>query len=74
MRVDVRTLSAAERALWDAFPRGGAVDLSRKPRMGGRTIRVEVMAALLLGAQPAEAGRIFATTIASGIARVLRRQ
>jgi len=62
-RVDVRTLSAAERALWDAFRHEGTVDLSRKLRVGARTIRAEVLAALLLGAQPAEAGRIAAVRL-----------
>jgi hypothetical protein len=62
-RVDVRTLSAAERALWDAFPRGEVVDLTGKPRVGARTIRAEVIAALLLGALPAEPGRTAAVRL-----------
>jgi hypothetical protein len=62
-RVDVKTLSTAERALWDAFPRGEIVDLSRRPRVSARTIRAEVIAALLLGALPADAGRIAAVRL-----------
>jgi hypothetical protein len=61
--VDVRTLSEAERALWDAFPRGGIVDLTGRGRVAARTIRAEVIAALLLGARPAEAGRIAAVRL-----------
>ena len=63
-RVDVRTLSTAERALWDAFPCGEIVDLSGRPRVGARTIRAEVITALLLGAVPADAGRIAAVRLA----------
>jgi hypothetical protein len=62
-RVDVRMLSAPERALWAAFPRGGIVDLTGKPRAGARVIRAEVIAALVLGALPAEAGRIAAVRL-----------
>ena len=62
-RVDTRTLSTAERALWDAFPRGEIVDLSGRPRVGARTIRAEVITALLLGAVPADAGRIAAVRL-----------
>ena len=61
--VDVSTLSAAERALWDAFPRGGIVDLTGRARVAARTIRAEVIAALLLGARPAEAGRVAAVRL-----------
>ena len=62
-QVDVRTLSAAERALWDAFPRGAIVDLTGRSRVAARTIRAEVIAALLLGALPAEGGRIAAVRL-----------
>jgi hypothetical protein len=62
-RVNVRTLSAAERALWDAFPRGRSVDLTGRPRAEARTIRAEVIAALLLGARAAEGGRIAAVRL-----------
>jgi hypothetical protein len=62
-RVDLRTLSTAERALWEAFPRGEIVDLTGRPRVGARTIRAEVITALLLGAQPADAGRIAAVLL-----------
>jgi hypothetical protein len=61
-RVDMRTLNAAERMLWDAFPHGGSVDLTGRPRAGAR-IRAEVIASLLLGARPAEAGRIAAVRL-----------
>lgn len=62
-RVESRTLNAAERALWDAFPRGAVVDLTGRQRVTARTIRAEVVAALLLGAEPAEAGRIAAVRL-----------
>jgi hypothetical protein len=62
-RVDVRTLGVAERALWAAFPHGGIVDLTGRARAAARTIRAEVIAALLLGAAPAEAGRIAAVRL-----------
>jgi uncharacterized protein YjbI with pentapeptide repeats len=62
-RVDMRTLSPAERMLWDAFPRGEAVDLAGRQRVGARTIRAEVIAALLLGALPADPGRIAAVRL-----------
>jgi hypothetical protein len=62
-------LSAPEKALWSAFPRGIEVDLrSGDPGAddpaggrgwgGARAVRAEVIAALLLGAQPAEPGYI----------------
>jgi uncharacterized protein YjbI with pentapeptide repeats len=51
--VDVEDLSEAERALWDAFPRAQTVDLG-----GTGEVRAEVVAALLLAAQPAEAWRV----------------
>ena len=62
-RMDVRTLSTAERALWDAFPRGESVDLAGRQRVGARTIRAEVIAALLLGARRANPGRIAAVRL-----------
>lgn len=62
-RVDVKTLSTAERALWDAFPGGEIVDLSGRARVGSRTVRAEVIAALLVGALPADAGRIAAVRL-----------
>jgi hypothetical protein len=58
-RVDIRTLSAAERALWDAFPRGGTVDLAgRKSSPRARAIRGQVIRALLLGVQPAQGAAV----------------
>jgi hypothetical protein len=62
-RVDSRTLNAAERALWDAFPRGAVVDLTGRQRVAARTVRAEVIAALLAGALPAEPGRIAAVRL-----------
>jgi hypothetical protein len=49
----VEDLSDAERELWDAFPRAETVDLG-----GGGDVRAEVVAALLLGARPAEDWRV----------------
>lgn len=46
-------LSEDERALWEAFPRAGTVDLG-----GHGKVRAEVLAALLLGARPAEPWRV----------------
>lgn len=64
-------LSEPERALWDAFPRGEPVDLS-----GGdhdfdstnawgpeRTVRAEVISALLLGARETEPGHVAAVRL-----------
>ncbi|MDQ0777103.1 hypothetical protein QF026_005569 [Streptomyces aurantiacus] len=64
-------LTRQERAVWDAFPEGRLVDLrSGVPgeddaRQGqawgpGRTVRAEVLAALLLGANPARPGAVAA--------------
>lgn len=53
------TLSETERALWRGFPRGEPLDLSAA-RGRARTVRAEVIVALLLGAVPAEPGRIAA--------------
>jgi hypothetical protein len=62
--VERNGLSAPERALWDAFPRGEHVDLTGTRSAAARTIRAEVIAALLLGAGPAETGRIAAVGLA----------
>jgi hypothetical protein len=62
-------LSTPEKASWSAFPRGSEVDLQSgdpgadDPSADGgwgdaRAVRAEVIAALLLGAQPAEPGCI----------------
>lgn len=69
MQID--ELSAPERRLWDAFPRGKPVDLS-----GGdhdfdatnawppeRTVRAEVISALLLGARENEPGHVAAVRL-----------
>jgi hypothetical protein len=58
--VDLDKLSAPERALWQAFPRGELVDLTKARTVRARTIRAEVIAALLLGAVPTEPGRVAA--------------
>jgi hypothetical protein len=58
--VDPDTLSAPERELWKAFPRGDLVDLTRKRSVSARTIRAEVIAALLLGAVPPAPGQLAA--------------
>ncbi len=53
-------LTAPERALWQAFPRGDLVDLTQQWGVWARTIRAEVIAALLLGAVPPEPGQVAA--------------
>lgn len=55
--MDLDDLSKAERALWQAFPRGELVDLTGA-RGVARTVRAEVIGVLLLGAVPPEAGWI----------------
>ncbi len=66
--METRDLSPAETELWEAFPQAGTVDLSvgtgleDDPARGGewgpeRSVRAEVIAALLLGAGEAEPGR-----------------
>jgi hypothetical protein len=69
MPVRGEDLSQAERALWDAFPRAEPVDL-RTGRAAdddtargeawddSRSVRAEVIAALLLGAQAGQQGRV----------------
>ena len=54
--VELSELSEAERLVWDAFPRGVAVDLSTVDQ--DRTVRARVLAALLLGARDAEPGHV----------------
>jgi hypothetical protein len=49
-------LTEAEQLLWKAFPRGAPVDLGGSPDGAPPVIRAEVIAALLLGAVPAEPG------------------
>ncbi|HTU76763.1 MAG TPA: hypothetical protein VMG38_24900 [Trebonia sp.] len=65
-RVDLDNLSAPEQALWQAFPRGELVDLTRARGVRARTIRSEVIAALLLGAVPAEPGRVASIRLDGG--------
>lgn len=73
MQID--DLSEPERALWDAFPCGDLVDLSSGDAAADdlneaedwgpeRTIRAEVIAALLLGARSSEPGHVPAARIA----------
>ncbi|MFF0526685.1 hypothetical protein ACFYTC_49055 [Actinomadura nitritigenes] len=52
--MDIEDLSDAERALWDAFPNAGKVDLTGT----GEAVRGEIVSALLLGARPADAGQV----------------
>jgi hypothetical protein len=70
----VEDLSPAERALWDAFPRGESVDLTTgrrgqdEPAMSDtwgaeRQVRAEVIVALLLGAREAESGQVAAVRL-----------
>ena len=69
MQID--ELSEPERALWDAFPRGEPVDMSGgdqdfdSTNVWGpeRTIRAEVISALLLGAQENEPGHVAAVRL-----------
>src|SRR5450755_2688027 len=67
--VTVDGLSRAERRVWEAFPRGEVVDFQAgdsqadDPLRGGswgrkRQVRGEVLAALLFGAAPVEAGHV----------------
>jgi hypothetical protein len=71
MPLPIDELTAPERVLWEAFPRGEPVDLS-----GGdldfdsteawgpdRTVRAEVISALLLGAQENEPGHVAAVVL-----------
>ena len=58
--MDPDKLSAPERALWQAFPRGELVDLTTARSARARTVRAEVIAALLLGAVPSQPGLIAA--------------
>jgi hypothetical protein len=60
--VNLDELTRPERALWKAFPRGELVDLSGA-RGTARHVRAEVIGALLLGAVPAEPGRIAAVRL-----------
>jgi hypothetical protein len=57
--VDPGNLTEPERALWRAFPRGDAVDLSG----ARRTVRAEVIARLLLSAVQSEPGTVAAVRL-----------
>jgi len=62
----ITALSAAERALWDAYPTGRLVDLIGTPKGGpddpdhtpATVVRAEVVARLLLGSRPPKAGHV----------------
>jgi hypothetical protein len=68
MHLDVQSLSEVEAELWESFPRAATVDLhtgdgSNDPVGGAewgadRSVRAEVIAALLLGAQAADPGMV----------------
>ncbi|MEU8301854.1 hypothetical protein AB0C04_31775 [Micromonospora sp. NPDC048909] len=53
-------LTAAEQAVWRAFPRRALVDLTSAE---DRVVRASVIRALLLGAMPPEAGQLAALTL-----------
>src|SRR5258706_14344581 len=70
----IEDLSPAERALWDAFPRGESVDLTTgdqvfdEPGQSGRwsqarMVRAEVLVALLVGAREPEPGQVAAVRL-----------
>ncbi|MEU8464943.1 membrane-associated oxidoreductase [Streptomyces sp. NPDC029003] len=65
--MEITDLTPAERRVWEAFPRGDGVDFRAHPDDSSvdgagwgpeRTVRAEVLRALLLGAGPAEEGRV----------------
>ncbi|MFD3542388.1 membrane-associated oxidoreductase [Streptomyces sp. NPDC058662] len=65
--MEINDLTPAERRVWEAFPRGEGVDFREHPDDSSvdgagwgpdRTVRAEVLRALLLGAAPAEEGRV----------------
>ncbi|WP_411106440.1 membrane-associated oxidoreductase [Streptomyces sp. cmx-4-9] len=65
--MEINELTPAERRVWEAFPRGDGVDFRAHPEDSSvdgadwgpeRTLRAEVLRALLLGACPAEEGRV----------------
>jgi hypothetical protein len=70
----IEELSPPERALWESFPRGDSVDLTTgnpafdDPAAGDRwgperSVRAEVVVALLLGAQEPEPGQVAAVRL-----------
>ncbi|NBM16237.1 membrane-associated oxidoreductase [Streptomyces sp. GC420] len=52
--MEIADLTPAERRVRLAFPRGEGVDFRQDPEGGDRTIRAEVLRALLLGVAPAD--------------------
>ncbi|MFE6837492.1 membrane-associated oxidoreductase [Streptomyces sp. NPDC057705] len=65
--MEINDLTPAERRIWDAFPRGEGVDFREHPDDSSvdgagwgpdRTVRAEVLRALLLGAGHAEPGQV----------------
>ncbi|MFF1557548.1 membrane-associated oxidoreductase [Streptomyces sp. NPDC058279] len=65
--MEINDLTPAERRVWDAFPRGEAVDFREQPEDSSvdgagwgpdRTVRAEVLRALLLGAGAVEEGQV----------------
>ncbi|MFF4296015.1 membrane-associated oxidoreductase [Streptomyces vinaceus] len=65
--MEINELTPAERRIWDAFPRGEGVDFREHPEDSSvdgagwgpeRTVRADVLRALLLGAATADEGRV----------------
>ncbi|MER7734929.1 membrane-associated oxidoreductase [Streptomyces erythrochromogenes] len=65
--MEINDLTPAERRVWEAFPRGDGIDFREHPEDSSvdgagwgpdRTLRAEVLRALLLGAAPAAEGRV----------------
>ncbi|MFE7184491.1 membrane-associated oxidoreductase [Streptomyces erythrochromogenes] len=65
--MEINDLTPAERRVWEAFPRGDGVDFREHPEDSSvdgagwgpdRTLRAEVLRALLLDAAPAAEGRV----------------
>ncbi|MFG2991868.1 membrane-associated oxidoreductase [Streptomyces sp. NPDC048257] len=65
--MEINDLTPAERRVWEAFPRGDGVDFRAAPEDSSvdgadwgleRTLRAEVLRAILLGACPTEEGRV----------------
>ena len=65
--MDPDKLNAPERALWQAFPRGELIDLTRARGVRARTVRAEVISALLLGPAPAEPDRVAAVRLSGAV-------
>ncbi|MFI8362764.1 membrane-associated oxidoreductase [Streptomyces sp. NPDC085612] len=65
--MEINDLTPAERRIWEAFPRGEGVDFREHPEDSSvdgagwgpqRTVRAEVLRAILLGAAPAVEGHV----------------